>query len=76
MTRISKILKSMGFKKMDGPISGPVEVRLPKNANVKFKFQGVGKPLIAEITINKGEPCSPGCSSHHTHPCEKCGQQW
>ena len=24
----------------------------------------------------KKEPCSPGCQSHVTHPCEKCGEQW
>ncbi len=23
-----------------------------------------------------GMPCSMGCQSHVSHPCEKCGQQW
>lgn len=25
---------------------------------------------------HKKEPCSPGCTGHVSHPCEKCGQQW
>ena len=34
-------------------------------------------PFIKKRKLRNGEPCKhPGCLSHITHPCEKCGTQW
>ena len=35
--------------------------------------------LCKHIKVAPGaekKACSPGCTGHITHPCEKCGQQW
>lgn len=25
-------------------------------------------------SLRPGQPCSPGCEGHFTHPCERCGR--
>lgn len=32
--------------------------------------------LENKLKGNVKTPCSPTCTRHVTHPCEKCGQQW
>lgn len=30
--------------------------------------------ILRIMNLKDGEPCSPGCLGHRTHPCEKCGR--
>ena len=57
MTRISKILEGLGFKKVGE--GHKTIIKLPEGVSVKYKCQGAGKPLIAEVTIDK--PVCPIC---------------
>ncbi len=66
MTRISKILEDLGFKKRN-----PMHIKIPDGVIMRFN-----EDSTVDVVVTKGEPCSPTCQCHHTHPCEKCGQQW
>jgi hypothetical protein len=44
-----------------------------KYINDNFDSLTAYKPE-ADQSLKDGEPCSPGCINHVTHPCEKCGR--